>query len=60
MPDSRAKTISRATRKSNNPPKMRNDWMLIPIASSSAVPATANNTTINAEITVALMAMRFL
>ncbi len=57
-PDSRANTISSASRNSNNPPKILNDSRLIPISSRNAAPPSANSSRMPAATTTAFAAMR--
>src|SRR5262245_42694816 len=46
VPDSRANTISSAMRKSNNPPKILNESMAMPIAARNPAPTSAKSRSI--------------
>ena len=58
VPDSRANTISSATRNSSTPPKMRNESMLMPILARKPAPLSAKAMMIAAATSTDLMAMR--
>ena len=58
VPDSRANTISRDSRNSSRPPKMRNASRLMPISSRNAAPPKAKSTRIAAATSTALTAIR--
>src|SRR6266480_1817641 len=58
VPDSRANTISSASRNNSKPPNMRNASRLMPMSSRNAAPPSANSSRITADTLTAFSAMR--
>ena len=58
VPDSRANTISSATRNSSRPPKMRNESMLMPMAPRKPAPLKAKPMMMPVATSTDLTAMR--
>ena len=58
VPDSRANTISSASRNNNKPPNIRNASRLMPMRPRKGAPPRANSTRITADTPTALTAMR--